>query len=163
MSYCATCELIARRDAGQAPLWDCIHRTRFWDVVHSFNSSLPGWLVLVARRHIAALDEMQDAEAAELGILLQQVSLALKAIVGCSKTYVLQFAEAPGHAHVHVHVVPRMDDQPLSRRGVGIMMYLGVPEAERVPEDEMNRIAAEVQRFLQRPFPPLADRVDVRE
>lgn len=50
MTPCKTCELIAR-------LWDCIHRAQFWDVVHSYNTALPGWLVLVARRHIAEMAE----------------------------------------------------------------------------------------------------------
>ena len=99
MKYCKTCELTARRDAGMAPLWDCIHRTRFWDVVHSYDTALPGWLILVARRHIEAIDELTDEEAVELGILLRRVSLALKEVTGCLKTYVIQFAEMAEHPH----------------------------------------------------------------
>jgi diadenosine tetraphosphate (Ap4A) HIT family hydrolase len=57
---CLTCDLVRRRDAGDAPLWDNIHRTAHWDVVHSYNTSLPGWLVLVARRHVAAIDELTE-------------------------------------------------------------------------------------------------------
>ena len=63
---CQTCELVARRATGEVPLWDAIYRSQYWDVVHSFNTSLEGWLVLVARRHIAAIDEMSDEEAAKL-------------------------------------------------------------------------------------------------
>jgi hypothetical protein len=46
---CQTCELIRRRDAGAAPLWDSIYRTPYWDVAHAFNTALPGWVVIVAR------------------------------------------------------------------------------------------------------------------
>ncbi len=42
---CMTCELVARRDRGEAPLWDNIYRTAHWDLVHSYNTALPGWLV----------------------------------------------------------------------------------------------------------------------
>ena len=112
INRCHTCELVARRDAGEAPLWDAIYRSQYWDVVHSYNTSLPGWLVLVARRHMAAIDEMNDEEAVELGRLIRHVSLALKEATGCVKTYVIQFAEAADHPHVHFHVVPRMADQP---------------------------------------------------
>lgn len=148
MKHCQTCELIARRDAGIAPLWDCIHRTAYWDIVHSYNTALPGWLVLVARRHIEAVDELTDEEAAELGILLRLVSLALKDITGCLKTYVIQFAEAVEHPHVHFHVIPRMADQPEDRRSTKIFGYLGVPEEERVSEATMNIIAVKVREFL---------------
>lgn len=149
MRPCKTCELIAARDAGTAPLWDSIHRTAHWDVVHSYNTALPGWLVVVARRHLEAIDELADEEAAELGVLLRRTSLALKAITGCLKTYVIQFAEAAEHPHVHFHVIPRMADQPAERRSLGIFGYLGVPADERVSEAQMNDIARQVRRHLQ--------------
>ena len=145
---CATCQLTRRRDRGEAPLWDSILRTEFWDLVHSYNTSLPGWLVLVARRHMEAIDELTDEEAAELGLLLRRASAALRAITGCAKTYVIQFAEAAEHPHVHFHVVPRMADQPEERRSVGIFGYLGVPEEERVGEKAMNEIAIRVRQIV---------------
>lgn len=145
---CISCELVARRDAGLAPLWDNIHRTPFWDVVHNYNTSLPGWIVLVARRHIEAVDELTEEEAVELGLFLQKVSVALKEVVGCAKTYVMQFAESAGHTHVHFHVVPRMADQPEERRATKIFGYLGVSEEERVSEARMNEIAGQVRLFF---------------
>ncbi len=148
MNACRTCELVTRRDAGTAPLWDCILRTRFWDVAHAYNTALPGWLVLVARRHVEAIDELSEDEAAELGHLIRQVAIALKAVTGCLKTYVIQFAEAEGHTHVHFHIIPRMADQPEDRRGPKIFGYLGVAEAERISEMEMNRIAFQIQNLL---------------
>jgi len=148
MTSCHTCELTMRRDAGNAPLWDSIERTDYWDVVHSYNTALVGWLVLVARRHISAIDELSEAEAAELGSLIRRVSLALKEVTGCTKTYVVQFAEHPDHPHVHFHIVPRMADQPEDRRGPNVFKYLNVGDEERVSEDEMNRIAVEIRRSL---------------
>lgn len=147
-NQCQTCELVARRDRGEAPPWDAIYRSQYWDVVHSFNTSLPGWLVLVARRHIAAVDEMSDAEAVELGRLLRCVSLALKEATGCVKTYVVQFAESPDHPHVHFHIVPRMADQPEDHTGPNVFRYLGVAEGERVSEARMNELAAQVRETL---------------
>ncbi len=148
MPNCKTCTFLAARDSGTAPLWDNILRTPFWDVVHGYNTSLKGWLVLVTRRHIEAIDELTEDEATELGALIRRTSIALKEVVGCQKTYVIQFAEHPDHPHVHVHVVPRMADLPTERRGPNIFSYLGVADGERVSEAEMNAIATKVQRIL---------------
>ncbi len=145
---CKTCEMTAQRRLGQAPLWDNIHQTEFWDVVHAYNSALPGWLVLVVQRHIESLDELTEQEAAELGPLIRRVSLSLKSVVGCTKTYAIQFAEARQHPHVHFHIVPRMADQPAERRSAGIMGYLGVSREERISEGRMNEIGAEIRSFL---------------
>jgi len=101
-----------------------------------------------SKPYIAAIDEMTDAEAVELGLLIRRVSLSLREVVGCEKTYVAQFAEAKEHPHVHFHVMPRMADQPAEYRGPNIFKYLGVPEVDRVSEDRMNKIAAAVRRSL---------------
>ena len=111
MPNCKSCERLAYRDRGRAPLWDSIYRGNNWDVVHAYNTSYLGWLVLVLRRHAEAIDELRADEAEELGTLLRRVSLALKQQLGCSKTYVMQFAESADHPHVHFHVVARMPEQ----------------------------------------------------
>ena len=145
---CKTCELVAQRDAGTAPLWDNIFRTDYWDVVHSYNTSIVGWIVLVPRRHRDAIAELSPEETAELGPLLQRVSRALADVTGCVKTYVMQFAEHPQHPHVHFHVVPRMADQPPELHSWRVLTGLGVREDQRVSETEMNAIAGRLGRLL---------------
>jgi len=130
-------------------LWDCIQRTQYWDIVHSYDTALSGWLVIVARRHVEAIHELTTPEAVELGVLLRQVSVALRDVTGCLKTYVIQFAEAVEHPHVHFHIVPRMADQPEAYRSTKVFAYLGVSEAERVSEERMNEIAARIRPLLQ--------------
>jgi diadenosine tetraphosphate (Ap4A) HIT family hydrolase len=93
--------------------------------------------------------ELTDAEALELGPLLKRVSLALQDVVGCPKTYVVQFAEHPLHPHVHVHVIPRAADLPDEQRGPGIFSQLGVGEDRRVSETRMGELAVAIQRLLQ--------------
>jgi len=87
-------------------------------------------------------------EAAELGRLLPAVSQALQKVVGCQKTYVVQFADHPEHPHVHFYVIPITADLPAGKRGPGVFGYLGVPEEERISEMTMNEIAARVRDFL---------------
>lgn len=148
MVDCRTCELVARRDSGGAPLWDFIGRTPGWDIVHAYGTSVEGWIVLVARRHITALADLTDDEASELGPLVRSVSRALHQTVGCLKTYVVQFAEHSQHPHVHVHVIPRSAGLPEEQRGPGIFALLGVDRDHRVPEARMNEIATVLRRHL---------------
>lgn len=140
--------LLERRDAGKAPDWDCIVRTEEWDVVHCDSTSLLGWIVLVVRRHVAAVADLTDAETAALGPLVRDVSRALHEQVGCEKTYVVQFAEHPQHRHVHVHVVPRPRALADDEVGPGIFKFLGVDDASRVSEMEMNTFAAALRAAL---------------
>ena len=145
---CKTCEMTRQRRLGNAPLWDNVYQAEFWDVVHAYNSALPGWLVLVLHRHIESVDELTEHEAAELGVLIRRVSLSLKCVLGCIKTYIIQFAEARQHPHVHFHIAPRMADQPAERRSARIMSYLGVSEEESVSEERMDEICTEIRKSL---------------
>jgi diadenosine tetraphosphate (Ap4A) HIT family hydrolase len=136
---CYSCEHDA---ASDLPPRDAVVVTPRWRVVHAFNAALAGWLVMAPRRHVTALDELDDAELAELGLLQGRVSAALRQVVGCQKTYSVLFAEAQGFAHLHVHLIPRMPDQPADRRGPAVFGYLGGDDV--VPEEERDRIAREV-------------------
>jgi len=123
-------------------------RTPHWDVVHAFGTSLEGWLVLVVRRHITAVADLTDDEAAELGPLIKRVSAAVQDVTDCDKTYVVQFAEHRDHPHVHVHVIPRPRDLPHEHQGPRVFARLGVPDDAAVTEARMDEIAAQIQARL---------------
>lgn len=123
-----------------------------WRVAHAFSTALPGWLVLVARRHITTISELEAAEAAELGQLSHRMSRALTEVTGCVKTYVAAFSEAPGFTHLHVHVIPRARDLPAEEHGPAIFTYLRRPRNEWVSAAAMDDISAALSTYL------LADR-----
>ena len=151
MDDCYPCQ---NNDATELPPREAVVRTDHWRVVHAFNSSLPGWLVLVPLRHVHAFDELDGIAMLDMGSLVGDLSKALRDVLGCEKTYVMQFSEAPGFSHLHVHVVPRMSDQPDDRRGPAVFGYLGDDEAAWVPSEEMDRIAIEVGRGMSHGSPP---------
>jgi diadenosine tetraphosphate (Ap4A) HIT family hydrolase len=145
---CFTCEGNARiRDL---PPHERIAVDDHWRVAHAVGSALPGWLVLLPRRHVLAIADLNDAEAAGLGTWQARLSRALHAVTGCTKTYVVQFAEAPRFHHVHFHIVPRMADLPADRRGPKVFEFLTGPAERAVTSDQMNTLAAELAQHLQR-------------
>ena len=112
---CYACE----HSGVDAPFRERFVRRAGWRVAHDFNSSLAGWVIMAPIRHVHSLTELTPEEATSLGALLREASIALERVTGCSKTYVMLFAEAEGFEHLHVHVVPRMPDQP--QTGVVLM------------------------------------------
>ena len=145
---CRTCELLARRDRGEAPPWDAIVRTGFWDVVHCDRGAVVGWTILVIRRHVSAVADLTAAEAAAIGPLVHRVSGALTQVLGCESTYVVNFAEHPLHRHVHIHVIPRGPDLGPEFRGPGIFQLLNVDESRNVPEQQKNEFATQLRELL---------------
>ena len=121
-----------------------------WRVAHAFDSMLPGWLVLVPTRHVAALDELTVEEAKEFGLLARRASIALRDVVGCEKTFLMLFAEREGFAHLHVHVVPRMSDLDPQARGPRVFALVSADEAAWIPEPERDALALRLGEAMAR-------------
>jgi diadenosine tetraphosphate (Ap4A) HIT family hydrolase len=145
-SRCLACPRLALEDPAPR---ERVVATRHWSVAHAFNTALEGWLVVLPRRHVVAVDQLDAAEAAELGPLLVAVSRALRAVVGCEKTYVIQLAESPGFNHVHVHVVPRRADLPADLAGPRIFGLLGVDDDAVVPEARRDALALAIRAEIE--------------
>lgn len=120
-----------------------------WRVAHAIGCALEGWLVLLPRRHVTSIGELNDAEAQSLGIWQVRLSRALHQVLGCQKTYIVQFAEAEGFSHVHFHVIPRSPNLPQELRGPGIFQMM---RSDRPPvtEQRMDEIGRELHDQLGR-------------
>jgi len=129
------------------PREDVVH-TDHWRVAHAFNSALPGWLVLLPTRHVASFTELTPEAADELGGLVRRLGGALEVVTGCVKTYLMQFSEADGFSHLHLHLVPRLPNDPEDARGPHVFAYLTDDQAQWLPATERDPIALSVHAAL---------------
>ena len=143
---CYPCRMTARID--DLPPRELIHHQSGWRLAHAFNSSLPGWLVLIPTRHVTSLAELTTAESEAMGLLMHRASVALTAVTGCSKTYLMLFAEAEGFGHLHVHIVPRMPDFTNEVKGPKVFAFLGDDESVWLPEAEQDSLALRLRSAL---------------
>jgi diadenosine tetraphosphate (Ap4A) HIT family hydrolase len=142
---CYACDRQA--DAAPTPREDVV-RTDHWVVAHAFNSTLPGWLVLVARGHLTAFTDLSPAAADELGGLVRRLSVALERVTGCVKTYLMQFSEQDGFSHLHLHLVPRLPEHPEETRGPKVFAHLADDPGAWLPEQDRDEIALAVREAL---------------
>jgi diadenosine tetraphosphate (Ap4A) HIT family hydrolase len=142
---CYACDQLA---ADPPPPREDVLSTDHWRVAHAFNSTLPGWLVLLPTRHLTSFAQLTTEAADELGGLLRGLSAALEIVTGCVKTYLMQFSEAEGFSHVHLHLVPRMADQPEDARGPRVFGYLTENRDQWIPEAERDALARALRAAL---------------
>ena len=146
-SDCFSCAAERRPDL---PPREQVYLGPRWRVAHAFGTAQPGWLVVLPRRHVLALDELSHAEAAALGPLLWAVTAALREVTGCAKTYVALFAKADGFGHVHFHVVPRPAGLDPQLRGPRIFALMGGDPARHVSDSDMDQLAGQLSAALSR-------------
>ena len=142
---CYSCDQQAQ--AAAPPREDVVH-TAHWRVAHAFNSTLEGWLVIVPTRHVTSFTELPAEAADELGGLVLRLGAALESMTGCVKTYLMQFSEAEGFSHLHLHLVPRLPDHPEDARGPRVFRYLTEDRSRWFSPDALDRFALELRSAL---------------
>ncbi|MGP3938048.1 HIT family protein [Nonomuraea sp. KM88] len=146
ISECYTCQNEAR--FPDLPPREMIAADDRWRVAHAFNTALPGWLVLIPRRHIGSIADLTDAEMRDLGSWQVLLSRVLRDVTRCEKTYVMQFAEMEGFSHVHFHIVPRASDLGDDLRGPRVFGLMGGDHPNVLTSDEMDVISTKVSQAL---------------
>jgi diadenosine tetraphosphate (Ap4A) HIT family hydrolase len=104
---CGTCESIATETAPGG----CIHKTEHWFVDHCIGPLGVGTLIVKPNRHVVHVSELQPAEAAELGIVLQQAAAVVTELEQPEQVYVTLWSHlhaVPGHIHFVVQPATRV-------------------------------------------------------
>lgn len=141
---CGSCRALA----GEILLTNAprLELDEYWRLEHCHPVAVPGWLVLVLRRHARALHELTDDEARALGHWLPAVTRALHEATDCELEYVMQFAEGDGFHHVHLHLIARARDWPVEFKGPAVWAAFGVEDP--IPAEEAARVMNAVGTYL---------------
>ena len=117
-------------------------RTDLWSACVAEGYEAPGWLFLQTIRHVEGPMGMNGEEAGELGVLVAQLSGAIKAVTGAEKVYVLAYGER--FPHFHLVLLPRHPFAPPELTGPGLFTKVD----ELADPAEAARVAAAVRDAL---------------
>jgi diadenosine tetraphosphate (Ap4A) HIT family hydrolase len=98
---------------------------------------------------VTSFSQLSREAAEELGALTWRLSRALETVTGCVKTYAMQFSEAEGFSHLHVHLVPRSADHPADALGPEVFTLMTDDPHEWLPEAERDSVALAVRAALE--------------
>ena len=108
-------------------------------------SSYLGLVLIQTKRHVNDLGELDEAEASELGTLIQKVGKALKTVTGAAWAYCYCFME--GARHVHVFVTSRYPNVPQEYVRLNIGNW---PEAPLGELKQVEELSSQLRSLLSR-------------
>lgn len=144
---CVACALASGREPLPGGL---IHRTDHWLVEHCIGPLGLGTLIVKPERHVTAVADLFEAEAAELGPLLRRVSAVAGELVDADQVYNCLWSHSGGvpvHIHYVVQPVTPAQMKALDAHGPSLQVAM-FAAGHHPPVAEVERVADAARRLL---------------
>ena len=151
---CLLCDYLAAEQAEQAEQAGQAGQGRVIFENEHFAALVPWWAVwpfevlLVSRRHLGALPELNDAERDGLADALKRLTTRFDNLFETSFPYTMGFHQSPtdaeGHPewHFHAHFYPPLLRSATVRKFMVGFEMLGMPQRDITAEDAAQRLRA---------------------
>jgi diadenosine tetraphosphate (Ap4A) HIT family hydrolase len=115
---------------------------------------VPGWMMLIAKRHVGGPAHFNEAEARSFGLTLRHLEKVLEEVSGALRIYTAAMGES--WPHFHCHMVPRLPTMPKDAKGWAVFdLQRAAQSGEIVPDpSESARIERAYRDALSKQPPP---------
>ena len=124
-------DIFSKIAAGEIPSYKCAENEKFYAFL-DINPVAKGHTLVIPRREVDYIFDMDDDELAEFEMFAKQVAVALKKAFPCKKVaQVVLGLEVP---HAHIHLIPMNSEGDVDFR----------KEKLHLPNEEMQQIADKI-------------------
>ena len=124
-------DIFSKIAAGEIPSYKCAENEKFYAFL-DINPVAKGHTLVIPRREVDYIFDMNDDELAEFQLFAKQVAVALKKAFPCKKVaQVVLGLEVP---HAHIHLIPMNSEGDVDFR----------KEKLHLPNEEMQQIADKI-------------------
>ena len=125
-------DIFSKIAAGEIPSYKCAENEKFYAFL-DINPVAKGHTLVIPRREVDYIFDMDDDELAEFEVFAKQVAVALKKAFPCKKVaQVVLGLEVP---HAHIHLIPMQSEGDVDFRR----------EKLKLTEDEFKAIAEKIR------------------
>lgn len=125
-------DIFSKIAAGEIPSYKCAESDKFYAFL-DINPLVKGHTLVIPRREVDYIFDMDDDEIAEYQVFAKKVALAVKKAFPCKKVaQVVLGLEVP---HAHIHLIPMQSEGDVDFRR----------EKLKLSEEEFKEIAAKIR------------------
>lgn len=125
-------DIFSKIAAGEIPSYKCAENEKFYAFL-DINPLVKGHTLVIPRREVDYIFDMDDDELAEFQVFAKKVAKAIKAAFPCKKVAeVVLGLEVP---HAHIHLIPMQSEQDVDFRR----------EKLKLSEEEFKEIATKIR------------------
>lgn len=125
-------DIFSKIAAGEIPSYKCAENEKFYAFL-DINPLVKGHTLVIPRREVDYIFDMDDEELAEFQVFAKKVAKAIKAAFPCKK--VAEVVLGLEVSHAHIHLIPMQSEQDVDFRR----------EKLKLSEEEFKEIAAKIR------------------
>ena len=134
-------DIFSKIAAGEIPSYKCAENDEFYAFL-DINPLVKGHTLVIPRREVDYIFDMDDDELAEFQVFAKRVALAIKKAFPCRKVaQVVLGLEVP---HAHIHLIPMQSEADVDFRR----------EKLQLTEEEFKEIASKILQTETRSLEP---------
>ncbi|MBQ4391847.1 MAG: HIT family protein [Prevotella sp.] len=124
-------DIFSKIAAGEIPSYKCAESEKFYAFL-DINPVVKGHTLVIPRREVDYIFDMDDTEIAEFQVFAKQVAVAIRKAFPCKKVaQVVLGLEVP---HAHIHLIPMNTEADVDFRR----------EKLQLPAEEMQQVADKI-------------------
>ena len=128
-------DIFSKIAAGEIPSYKCAENDKFYAFL-DINPVAKGHTLVIPRREVDYIFDMDDSELAEYQVFAKQVATALKKAFPCRKVaQVVLGLEVP---HAHIHLIPMNSEADVDFR----------KEKLKLTDEEFKQIAEAIRKNI---------------
>jgi histidine triad (HIT) family protein len=126
-------DIFSKIAAGEIPSYKCAENDKFYAFL-DINPLVKGHTLVIPRREVDYIFDMDDKELAEFEVFAKKVAVAIKRAFPCKK--VAQVVLGLEVAHAHIHLIPMNSESDVNFS----------KEKLKLSEDEFKAIADKIYK-----------------
>ena len=151
-SFDPSCGICNKLQASSPP---AVFENELWHVRPiDAPAGVPGWMMLVARRHVPGPAQFDARETQSFGPTWCHLQRVLLEVTGALRVYTAAMGESS--PHFHGHLVPRFEHMPRDAKGWAVFDLERAAKAGEVSVDlgEVDRVTRAFSEALEHDPPP---------
>jgi UDPglucose--hexose-1-phosphate uridylyltransferase len=146
--HCLLCDYLEAEEATPVAAGRVIFENEHFAAIVPWWAIWPFEVLLVSRRHLGALPELNDAERDGLADALKRITTRFDNLFETSFPYTMGFHQTPTDSdthpewHFHAHFYPPLLRSATVRKFMVGFEMLGMPQRDITPEDAAQRLRA---------------------
>lgn len=134
---CVFCKIVA----GEIPAYK-IYEDKLHLAFLDINPANPGHVMVIPKKHYSVIPQMPDEEAGLYFIIIKRIIAAVHQAVGALRVQLLRIGELV--PHVHIHVIPRFEDD-------GLETLTKPYEPKKFTEEQFKAIQEKIVKTISKP------------